>query len=242
MTNANRKAHAFTLVELLVVIGIIALLIAMLLPALNRARASAKQIKCAAQLHQLSIALLNYANNSRGSFPSWSGWHVPGGKTPDDETPPTTGWMENIARYSSDPTTGVWDCPAFPEGFTMNYFLGSRWILLKNHPTLLISDIKLSSVFVLSGDCTQPRLYPPAFGTRTDKSLNDCDKDDATDPGIVFFGDQNGQNMHPGGNNVLFGDYHVAAFKSFDPQSMTYNPHFMRDWEFASDDPPPIPQ
>jgi prepilin-type N-terminal cleavage/methylation domain-containing protein len=61
--------QGFTLVELLVVIGIIALLISMLLPALNRARESAKRIACAAQLRQMGIAALGYAANNKGALP-----------------------------------------------------------------------------------------------------------------------------------------------------------------------------
>jgi hypothetical protein len=78
-------------------------------------------------------------------------------------------------------------------------------------------------------------LYPPPFGWRTDKSTNDCDKDDATQEGVVFFGQDGGMNVHKAGNNVLFGDYHVAAFKQFDGQYMTYNPHKPgEDWESVS--------
>src|SRR5437762_14221327 len=68
----NRK-KAFTLVELLVVIGIIAVLISMLLPALNKAREQARSAKCLSNLRQLAIATIQYCNNNKGSFPGQGG-------------------------------------------------------------------------------------------------------------------------------------------------------------------------
>ncbi|MGC4030916.1 MAG: prepilin-type N-terminal cleavage/methylation domain-containing protein [Tepidisphaeraceae bacterium] len=61
-----RRTKAFTLVELLVVIGIIALLISILLPSLNRAREQAKMVQCLSNLRQFAIGLRLYADANRG--------------------------------------------------------------------------------------------------------------------------------------------------------------------------------
>jgi prepilin-type N-terminal cleavage/methylation domain-containing protein len=65
-----RRRSGFTLVELLVVISIIALLIALLLPALGRARFHALVLRCAGNLHQVGGAVMQYGNDFDGNLPA----------------------------------------------------------------------------------------------------------------------------------------------------------------------------
>ncbi len=68
-TSHQRKRPAFSLVELLVVIGIIAVLIALLLPSLGRARYEARRVACMSNLRQIGQAFMMYASENKGAFP-----------------------------------------------------------------------------------------------------------------------------------------------------------------------------
>jgi prepilin-type N-terminal cleavage/methylation domain-containing protein len=63
---SHRIRTGFTLVELLIVLGIIVLLMTILLPAISRAREEARRVQCLSNLRQLTVAWLNYANENKG--------------------------------------------------------------------------------------------------------------------------------------------------------------------------------
>ncbi|MHC4353859.1 MAG: type II secretion system protein, partial [Planctomycetota bacterium] len=77
------KARAFTLIELLVVIAIIAILMAVLMPALNRARLQGKRAACMGNLKQLTLAWIMYADENDDKIPV--------------ANPNSTGWVEWVS-------------------------------------------------------------------------------------------------------------------------------------------------
>ncbi len=103
--NTRTRPRGFTLIELLVVIAIISVLAAMLLPALARAKATAKKTQCLSGLHQMGMALIMYADDNNGlaaraNGPHW--WEV---------LAPSLGGQTgtNIARVK------LYRCPSYPD-------------------------------------------------------------------------------------------------------------------------------
>jgi prepilin-type N-terminal cleavage/methylation domain-containing protein/prepilin-type processing-associated H-X9-DG protein len=125
----SKKSRGFTLVELLVVIGIIALLISILLPGLSAARRQAASVKCAAALRDLGSAFQQYSVEYKGYLP------VAQKDAYQTSTMPAVGaafWWDFIAKYVTKTKLGtassnvaesneqrksvIWGCPAW-EGY-----------------------------------------------------------------------------------------------------------------------------
>lgn len=119
------RRRAFTLTELLVVIGLIALLVAILLPALSRAREQSRRTNCASNLRQIMLAIQLYAHEQRGYLPGDTG--VVENKTyPRADVPVPTGTLFTSRALRSE---AIWICPndVRPDGtFTYSFAINGR--------------------------------------------------------------------------------------------------------------------
>ena len=221
----NKKgARAFTLIELLVVIAIIAILAAMLLPALASAKQRAWTITCNSNLHQISLGLALYADDARGFYPE-SGGDIPWNNVYPDA--PTNSWMQQIFRNVG--TTNVYHCPANKllqqtNQSAFNYFNGVRAAYVAandNEASVDSKRILFPSAYVLSGDTL-------------DFTPEDADKDDYTQNCVG--GPANGMpweewQAHSKGQNILFADGHAKWYNGCNTNEMTFRYDSMHGWE-----------
>jgi prepilin-type N-terminal cleavage/methylation domain-containing protein len=123
----------FTLIELLVVIAIIAILAAMLLPALARAKSEAQRTKCISNQRQIGIAFRLYSDDNSDKYPIHDGWASVGGDRP--ATANISGnaayyagdvWATNRPLYNYSGNVNIFHCPA-DKGDSLNTQVKTCW-------------------------------------------------------------------------------------------------------------------
>lgn len=227
------KCRGFTLVELLVVIGIISVLVAILLPALNRAREAAKWTQCLSNLRQLGTAMINYAQDNHDIFPSasvsnldsdWVYWQGGRNPYPDIVTGSIMPYLGTTVSVSIVlcPSDNISSHSGFPGGYpysySVNWHLSPPWYLpappypqLKwtgvTRPSQIILMIDESSETIDDG-CWAPEHY---FSDGHNLLSNRHEKDQETST-----------DKNAGRGNVLFCDGHAEFIPRLDSTTLAF--------------------
>ncbi|HQY89778.1 MAG TPA: type II secretion system protein [Tepidisphaeraceae bacterium] len=214
-----RHRRALSLIEILVVIGIVALLIGILVPVLIRAREHSKQSQCATNLHAIHQAFSAYAAENNGFIPRAGSY--------TDYSDDGPAWIIGLVRYLGFPKGGTWDdvpkmkvlgCPShptekIPSAFVVNAYsfpvsatafdgtgaiAQSKIVTPANWPLLLEANDQFNSQSQMS--TTDDIFFEVQHHVRRVDHINP----NAEKCRITW-------NRHDrGGSNVLFGDGHVA--------------------------------
>jgi prepilin-type N-terminal cleavage/methylation domain-containing protein/prepilin-type processing-associated H-X9-DG protein len=209
-----KRQNGFTLVELLVVIGIISVLIAILMPALNKARAAAKAVECQSNMRQIVMALAMYRNENRDVCYPFYEWKSQYWETPIDVL---LGHPRDTTTYWSYVFSPLWACGvcapskyaklhggspigAASPGYVGNLSLYGGW----SYNVYKAAQVPLpSQTPYLAEYAGSNAILIYDFTAYSDAAL--------------FFG-------HNHRTNIAFLDGHVASFLQGDgPASMTYS-------------------
>jgi len=232
------RRHAtggFTLIELLVVIGIIALLIALLMPALNAARSQALTVRCQANLHDIGRAMQGYANDYGGRVPRgyyYSPFYEQGYILWAEALAGYVGHRVEVADLSiaRDGVLAqefrrieVYQCPAFPNDESALDYVSSSWVTgTDDSPLLAVTRVKRPSEIVYLAEANANR-YPEQFWEHDVWQANQLPTDGTGAKNRETARILNDER-HRGQVNLLYFDGHAATkhYRELTPHDFDY--------------------
>jgi len=226
MKAINRRKRAFTLIELLVVIAIIAILAAMLLPALSRAKEKARITKCISNVKNLALASRMYSDDNNDQLPNGAyggGFFFGSGLIPylnlaNVDQNQLTNFVYLTNLYNQQ---GVFQCPSFPKGFPTSQ-LGLQYTLnnldiQRYRETLSYSPVKRVTIASVPGNLSEVAYLLEVGTTVEDYVHYDVFKPEHATfnargnvnqtPRMIKFDDR----RHAGNTTLSFMDAHVES-------------------------------
>jgi prepilin-type N-terminal cleavage/methylation domain-containing protein/prepilin-type processing-associated H-X9-DG protein len=218
------KRNGFTLIELLVVVAIIAVLVAMLLPALAKARDQAKTLSCGSNLKQIGMGFHQYANDYQGQFPPLNAYlPIPGWN------PINNSWWTNLlidnhylpGTYQKDAAgwpqdgyghvkhgEGIWSCPA-----VNNYWWGAGYGVDEGHviaygKSISMETMKLPNVTMVSSS-SPSEVFLVGDAREGGGATWPSAQCPLCHPWCGFSGQGELAPRHRAGSNLCFADGHV---------------------------------
>ena len=222
MTKSRRATYSFTLVELLIVIAVIAMLAAILMPALGRSRKKARATECVNNLRQLGYAVHMYWDDNEGAMGALSGI---------------------FPTWTSDTNHRAWTQLLFPYAKTTKLYVDPEWpsympeLPVYYYLNLLPAFVEAGSPGAGTYAVQSKRVSQPSNFILMSEDLwvspsQEIDPTNERADRSGFSGTAtNYPPPHNGFANFLFADGHVASYNHFESGQMTYWYDAMANWQ-----------